>query len=186
MTSFISDGDTVLDKDDNCPDVAGAVENKGCPWPDTDNDGVLDKDDDCPTVFGLKELKGCPRAVVVKAAEQKILEKAFSSLQFATGNDIIKKISYPSLNELATLMKKHATDWTLKLSGHTDNEGKPEANMILSEKRAKAVEKYLVSKGVNDEKIITEWFGQTQPIGTNDTPAGRQKNRRVEMKVIYK
>jgi outer membrane protein OmpA-like peptidoglycan-associated protein len=180
------DGDTVLDKEDACPDVAGPVENKGCPWPDTDGDGVLDKDDDCPTVAGLAELKGCPRAVVVKAAEQKILEKAFSSLQFATGNDIIKKVSYPSLNELAALMKKHTADWTLKLSGHTDNEGKPEANMILSEKRAKAVMKYLVGKGVNPDKIITEWFGQTQPIETNDTPAGRQKNRRVEMKVIYK
>ncbi len=180
------DGDKIIDKDDACPDVAGPAENKGCPWPDTDGDGVLDKDDDCPTVAGLVELKGCPRAVVVKPAEQKILEKAFSSLQFATGNDIIKKVSYPSLNQLATLMKSHAKDWTLRLSGHTDNEGKPEANMVLSEKRAKAVKKYLVSKGVKEEKIIPEWFGQTQPIAPNDTPAGRQKNRRVEMKVLYK
>ena len=179
------DGDTVLDKDDACPSVPGVIENKGCPWPDTDNDGVLDKDDDCPAVAGVKELKGCP-PVEIKAAEKKILEKAFSSLQFATGNDVIKAISFPSLNELAKLMKQHTDDWTLKLSGHTDNQGKPEANMLLSEKRAKAVKKYLVSKGVKEDKILTEWFGQTQPIESNDKEAGRQKNRRVEMKVLYK
>ena len=179
------DGDGVLDKDDTCPDVAGMAENKGCPWPDTDNDGVLDKDDACPTVPGTKELKGCP-PVEIKAEEKKILEKAFSSLQFALGNDVIKKTSYPSLNQLADLMKQHADDWTLKLSGHTDNQGNPEANMLLSEKRAKAVKKYLVSKGVKEDKIITEWFGQTQPIESNDKEAGRAKNRRVEMKILYK
>lgn len=180
------DGDTVLDKDDECPEVAGAVENKGCPWPDTDKDGVVDREDDCPTTPGLKELKGCPPAPVLKAEEQKILEKAFASLEFATGKDIIKKVSYASLNELAGLMKQHATDWTLKLSGHTDNQGDAAKNMILSEKRAKAVKKYLVAKGVKADKVLTEWFGQTVPIADNTNEAGRQKNRRVEMKVEYK
>lgn len=179
------DGDGVLDKDDACPEVAGPAENKGCPWPDTDKDGVVDREDDCPTTPGLKELKGCPPAPVLKAEEQKILEKAFASLEFATGKDIIKKVSYPSLNELAGLMKQHS-DWTLKLSGHTDNQGDAAKNMILSEKRSKAVKKYLMSKGVKADRIITEWFGQTVPIADNATEAGRQKNRRVEMKVEYK
>ena len=179
------DGDTVLDKDDNCPDVVGAVENKGCPWPDTDKDGVVDREDDCPTTPGLKELKGCPPAPVLKVEEQKILEKAFASLEFATGKDIIKKVSFASLNELAGLMKQHA-DWKLKLSGHTDNQGDAAKNMMLSEKRAKAVKKYLVSKGVKADAIIAEWFGQTVPIADNGSEAGRQKNRRVEMKVEFK
>ncbi len=180
------DGDTVLDKDDECPEVVGAVENKGCPWPDTDKDGVVDREDDCPTTAGLKELKGCPPAPVLKVEEQKILERAFSSLEFATGKDIIKKTSLPSLNDLAKLMKQHAADWTLKLSGHTDNQGDAAKNLLLSEKRAKAVKKYLVSKGVAADKVIAEWFGQTVPIADNTTPEGRQKNRRVEMKVEYK
>lgn len=179
------DGDTVLDKDDQCPEIVGSVENKGCPWPDTDKDGVVDREDDCPTTPGLKELKGCPPAPVLKAEEQKILEKAFSSLEFATGKDIIKTVSYKSLNELAGLMKQHAADWTLKLSGHTDNQGDAAKNMLLSEKRAKAVKKYLVSKGVKADKVIAEWFGQTVPIADNNTPEGRQKNRRVEMKVQF-
>ncbi|MGZ3885678.1 MAG: OmpA family protein, partial [Bacteroidia bacterium] len=180
------DGDTVLDKDDKCPDVAGPVENKGCPWPDTDKDGIVDKDDACPTVAGVKEYKGCPPPPPMKAAEAKILERAFKSLEFATAKDIIKPKSFPSLNDLAKLLKQHEKDWTLKLSGHTDNDGTPEKNMILSEKRAKAVKAYLVKKGANGDKIITEWFGQTQPIADNKTPAGKQKNRRVEMKILFK
>ncbi len=180
------DGDTVLDKDDACPDVAGAVENKGCPWPDTDKDGVVDREDQCPTTPGLVELKGCPPAPVLKVEEQKILEKAFASLEFATGKDIIKPVSLPSLNDLARLMKEHSTDWTLKLSGHTDNQGDAAKNLLLSEKRSKAVKKYLVSKGVLADKVVVEWFGQTVPIADNATAEGRQKNRRVEMKVEYK
>ena len=52
--------DGLYDNEDGCPKVKGPVENKGCPWPDTDGDGVLDKDDACPTVFGTVANKGCP------------------------------------------------------------------------------------------------------------------------------
>jgi outer membrane protein OmpA-like peptidoglycan-associated protein len=134
----------------------------------------------------LKELKGCPPAPVLKAEEQKILEKAFASLEFASGKDIIKTTSFASLNELAGLMKLHATDWTLDLAGHTDNQGDAAKNMLLSEKRTKAVKKYLVTKGVKADRVMTKWFGQTVPIADNTTEAGRQKNRRVEMKVVFK
>ncbi len=54
------DKDGTFDKDDKCPDVSGPTQNKGCPYPDKDNDGVLDKDDKCPDVAGVKENKGCP------------------------------------------------------------------------------------------------------------------------------
>ncbi len=180
------DGDTVLDKEDGCPDVAGPVENKGCPWPDSDKDGIIDKDDKCPTVAGTKQYQGCPPPPPIKAAELKIIERAFKSLEFATGKDIIVAKSLPSLNELAKLLKQHEKDWTLKLSGHTDNQGGADANMTLSEKRANAVKRYLVKKSAKADAIITEWFGQTMPIDSNDNPKGRQKNRRVEMKILFK
>lgn len=183
------DADKVLDLDDACPDVAGPAENKGCPWPDTDSDGILDKDDSCKTVAGVPQFLGCPPPPPppppMKAAEKRILEKAFASLEFATGKDVILAKSFPSLNALAKLLIEHKDDWTLKLSGHTDNQGDPEKNMLLSEKRAKAVENYLVKKGAFEDKIEVEWFGQTQPIADNATAKGRQKNRRVEMKIIY-
>lgn len=180
------DGDGIVDSEDECPSEAGPVENKGCPYLDVDKDGILDKDDVCPTVPGVAQYKGCPPPPPVKPSEQKIIEKAFASLEFATAKDVIKPKSYPSLNALAKLLVEHKNDWTLKLSGHTDNEGKEEKNMALSEKRAKAVKNYLVKKGAIDGQILTEWFGQTQPIADNATPAGRQKNRRVEMKIIFK
>lgn len=180
------DGDTVLDKDDACPDVAGPVENKGCPWPDSDMDGIVDKDDACPTIAGTAEYKGCPPPPPMKPAEEKILERAFSSLEFATAKDIIKPVSFASLNDLAKLMVEHNNDWKLLLSGHTDNDGDPDKNMLLSEKRSKAVMKYLVKKGVKAENIIVEWYGQTKPIADNSTKEGKQKNRRVEMKVQFK
>lgn len=180
------DGDGILDSQDECPSEPGPAENRGCPYLDQDKDGILDKDDVCPTVAGVAQYRGCPPPPPVKPSEQKIIEKAFASLEFATAKDVIKPKSYPSLNALAKLLAEHKNDWTLKLSGHTDNEGSPEKNMLLSEKRAKAVKAYLVKKGAVDAQILTEWFGQTQPIADNATPAGRQKNRRVEMKVIFK
>jgi outer membrane protein OmpA-like peptidoglycan-associated protein len=122
----------------------------------------------------------------MKEAEKKILEKAFSSLEFATAKDIIKPKSFPSLNDLAKLVAQHKTDWKLTLSGHTDNQGDADKNMQLSEKRSKAVKAYLVKKGVPEDIIIAEWYGQTVPIADNNTPEGRQKNRRVEMKVTFK
>ncbi|NML69218.1 VWA domain-containing protein [Chryseobacterium sp. RP-3-3] len=64
-----TDGDGVLDKDDACPTVAGPPENNGCPWPDTDGDGILDKDDACPTVPGMPEYNGCPKPKSLVAME---------------------------------------------------------------------------------------------------------------------
>jgi outer membrane protein OmpA-like peptidoglycan-associated protein len=121
--------------------------------------------------------------IQLQKEEEEILKKAFSNLEFETGKDIIKKESYAALDELAELMKKKPT-WKLKLSGHTDNQGAPAANLKLSEKRAKAVKNYLMKKGIKEDRFKVEWFGQTKPIADNKTPEGRQKNRRVEMKII--
>jgi outer membrane protein OmpA-like peptidoglycan-associated protein len=57
--------------------------------------------------------------------------------------------------------------------------------MLLSKKRAEAVKAYLVSQGIDATRLITQYFGETKPIASNDTPEGRQKNRRVEMKVVF-
>ncbi len=176
-----TDKDGLIDKDDECPYLAGPLKNKGCPYQDTDNDGVLDKDDDCPTVAGPVDNKGCPK---LAKEEEEILKTAFENLEFNTGNAIIKEVSYPSLNELAELLIKKK-NWKLQISGHTDNVGDAQKNLVLSKQRAEAVKAYLVSKGVEASRLNTLFFGETQPIATNDTPEGRQKNRRVEMTVIF-
>jgi Ca-activated chloride channel family protein len=84
-----TDGDGIIDKDDACPTVAGPAENNGCPWPDTDGDGILDKDDACPTVPGMPEYNGCPKAMTMMAME---VESSYSISDEAYHNDIKKSV----------------------------------------------------------------------------------------------
>lgn len=203
-----SDGDGVKDNEDHCPGVKGPVENFGCPYsdadqdgipdkddecpslpgttvfrgcPDTDSDGISDKYDQCPTIAGIAANNGCPE---IKKEEQEVINKAFANLEFETGKSIIKTTSLASLDELAALLIKKP-EFKLLLSGHTDNVGKPEKNMELSKSRTLAVQTYLTGKGVDKAKIRTEWFGQNKPIAENTTAEGRQRNRRVEMNIVF-
>ncbi len=176
-----TDKDGIVDALDNCPTVAGPKENVGCPWVDSDKDGILDKDDKCPSIFGVAENNGCPK---IEVAAQQILKQAFDNLEFNSGNAIIKKTSNASLDKLAGLLVKNPM-WKLEITGHTDDQGDDKVNMVLSQKRAEAVKAYLVSKGVSADKLRTFYFGETKPIAPNDTEAGRQKNRRVEMTVAF-
>lgn len=175
------DQDGVLDKDDACIDAPGPAENKGCPYLDTDGDGVLDKDDQCVKTPGPADNHGCPK---LEQKEEEIIKRAFDNLEFDTNKDIIRSTSFPSLDELAALLKSKPS-YGLRLAGHTDNVGDDAKNMQLSHDRAQAVKNYLVSKGASADAIIVEYYGETKPIATNDTPEGRQKNRRVEMSIIF-
>ena len=74
-------------------------------------------------------------------------------------------------------------DLKLEIDGFTDNKGTPQYNMTLSDKRAKAVRDFLVSQGVGIDAVTTKGFGQSNPVATNATAAGRQQNRRVELVV---
>ncbi|TXH58559.1 MAG: OmpA family protein [Bacteroidia bacterium] len=177
-----TDGDGLLDKDDECPNLAGPLKNKGCPFQDTDNDGVLDKDDECPSTPGPVENKGCPK---IEKEVEEILQTAFDNLEFETAKDIIKDASKPSLLELAKVLVKKPT-WGLQISGHTDNVGDDQKNMILSKKRAEAVKNFMINEGIDASRLNVLYFGETMPIADNNTPEGRQKNRRVEMKIIFK
>jgi outer membrane protein OmpA-like peptidoglycan-associated protein len=177
-----TDKDGLIDKDDACPNLAGSILNKGCPDEDSDNDGLSDKDDECPGTAGPISNKGCP---IIEAAVQEIIQTAFDNLEFETGKDIIKQVSLPSLNALAEVFTKKP-EWNLQISGHTDNVGDDQKNLILSQKRAEAVKNHLTSRGLDAKRFYVLYFGETMPIESNDTPEGRQKNRRVEMKIIFK
>jgi outer membrane protein OmpA-like peptidoglycan-associated protein len=174
-----------LDKDDKCPYIAGPVENDGCPYSDTDEDGILDKDDDCPTVAGVPSTEegknGCPE---IEEEVKEILQTAFDNLEFETARDKIKEESIPSLTDLADVLVKRP-EWKLQIAGHTDNVGDAQSNLILSKKRAESVKRFMVSKGIDENRLNVLFFGETQPIGDNNTAEGRQKNRRVEMTIIF-
>jgi outer membrane protein OmpA-like peptidoglycan-associated protein len=80
-----------------------------------------------------------------------------------------------------SLVLKEFDKTLLEVAGHTDNTGSAAYNQTLSEKRASTVAQYLTGQGVRSDRIITVGAGETHPIASNDTPEGRQANRRVEL-----
>ncbi|HET7551264.1 MAG TPA: OmpA family protein [Gemmatimonadaceae bacterium] len=106
---------------------------------------------------------------------------ATQGIFFATGSAELAGESTPTLKEIGQMLKDHA-DLSLTIEGHTDNTGSPEANQTLSEKRAAAVKAYLVSTfGIAESRLEAKGFGASKPAASNDTPEGRQQNRRVEL-----
>jgi len=118
-----------------------------------------------------------------KPEEAKILKDAYDNLVFEFNKDVIKPTSYPFLDEVVSVLREEP-NWTLKLEGHTDNVGKEDYNLKLSKKRAESVKKYIESKGIMPSRITADGFGSTKPITDNTTEEGREKNRRVEFKII--
>ena len=121
--------------------------------------------------------------VQLKDDEKELMRTAFNNLEFQSGKDIIVATSYTGLDKVGELLISHPT-WKLRISGHTDNVGKRDANMKLSKKRAEAVKKYLNSKGLPDSRFEVLAFGPDRPIYPNDTKEGQAKNRRVEMMIV--
>ncbi len=173
-----TDGDGINDEQDKCITEKGVARYQGCPVPDTDKDGVNDEEDKCPTIAGPATNFGCP--IIPQVVVDKI-NYAAKNILFATGSAKLLPKSFKSLNEVAKIM---ADDKTLQLDidGHTDSQGKPEKNQVLSDNRAASVKAYLASKGVEESRMTSTGHGQDMPVADNKTAAGRTKNRRVEMK----
>jgi outer membrane protein OmpA-like peptidoglycan-associated protein len=133
--------------------------------------------------FYYEKIAYAPIKIELMEEEEEILKAAFDNLEFKTGKAIIKESSFSSLEELAKLLIIKP-EWRILITGHTDSQGKASSNLKLSKKRAKSVAILLVLNDVLKDRIDTEWFGETKPIADNKTKAGRQKNRRVEMKIL--
>lgn len=105
------------------------------------------------------------------------------TINFEHGKAEIDPHSTDLLDAVAEIMKRNDSITRLSIEGHTDTTGEPAANQPLSEARAQAVLQYLESKGIDPKRLEARGFGHSRPIDTNDTEAGRAKNRRVEFKV---
>ena len=179
-----SDGDGVPDWRDECPrtrkEAIGHVDAKGCDL-DSDHDGVPDWQDECPHTPGIKENKGCPE---VKREIRQLLKKAMQGIEFETARATIRPSSYSLLDEIAQQFIENPS-FIIEVQGHTDNTGKADKNMTLSQDRANAVRDYLIGKGVPAERMTARGYGQDKPIADNSTKAGRAKNRRVEFDITF-
>src|SRR5690606_9830966 len=106
---------------------------------------------------------------------------ATQGILFDTGSDRLRPESTPTLEEIGEMMRAHP-DLRLRIEGHTDNVGNSGFNQTLSEKRAAAVKAFLEKEyGIKGDRLEAQGFGDTRPVASNDTPEGRQSNRRVEL-----
>lgn len=109
---------------------------------------------------------------------------AINDINFDTAKSTIKSESKPYLDEFADFLIE--TNLCVEIKGHTDNTGKEDFNMQLSKNRALAVKAYLEGRGVPADHITYSYYGETQPLDSNETPEGRTRNRRVEFELIKK
>ncbi|MDB5273105.1 MAG: hypothetical protein JWO58_1472, partial [Chitinophagaceae bacterium] len=105
------------------------------------------------------------------------------TLQFERGKAELLEASYGELDKLAEFMKENPT-MEIEISGHTDNQGDPKLNVELSENRVKATTDYLISKGIDKNRIKGKGYGGSKPIASNSREETRKLNRRVEMTII--
>lgn len=128
-----------------------------------------------------KELAGS--GVQVQRQGDTINLNMLGGITFDSAKTNIKPTFTPVLDDIANVMVKYP-ETKIEVQGHTDSIGDNNTNLSLSQLRAQSVTSYLTAKGVDSNRIRSVGFGETMPIASNDTAEGREKNRRVEIKII--
>ena len=200
-----SDADGVLDKDDKCKDIAGDVENEGCPWPDDDNDGVNNKEDACPEEAGTASNNGCP--IVDSdgdgvADEQDtcpkepgtasangcpnypkmamdLIQNKESVILFNANVSAVGSEFEAVISNIFSMLTKYP-HINLQIAGFASSEGGKTFNQKISLERAESVKAGLIQLGVEASRLKSLGFGEDNPTDSNATPTGGAKNRRVE------
>jgi len=171
-----SDGDGVTDDKDQCPGTpAGeAVDANGCEL-DDDGDGVVNRLDECP---------GTPEGTPVDKRGCKIEgDYVLEGVNFESNSDRLLPSANAVLDDVTETLLKYP-QITFAIGGHTDSDGAAEYNQGLSTRRAQTVFDYLANKGVAENRMSVQGFGESQPIAENTTSAGKAQNRRVVLSVI--
>jgi outer membrane protein OmpA-like peptidoglycan-associated protein len=105
------------------------------------------------------------------------------NVNFDSGKSSLRAESFKSLNELVDYLKLKPK-MVIEIAGHTDNIGNSEVNLKLSQERANTVKAYLLKKGIPASRVKAQGYGDNEPISSNDTPEGRQQNRRTEVRIL--
>lgn len=128
----------------------------------------------------LSRLQGQVSGLKAQQTERGWVLTLHSDLLFDSGTAVLKPASQRAIENLAGFMRKYA-DRDIAIEGFTDAEGSESVNLRLSEARAAAVKRALVSRGVEPSRIDSRGYGPAFPVASNETPTGRQLNRRVEI-----
>jgi len=129
-----------------------------------------------------EELKKVPGMQNVQVNEKEQTINAALQILFNVNSDEIKSGEAKKLDDLAAVFAKYPENIVV-IEGHTDSDGSEEYNQKLSERRAKSVENHLKGKNINIASLSSVGYGESRPIASNDTPAGKSANRRVELKI---
>ncbi|MBO0360639.1 OmpA family protein [Hymenobacter sp. BT186] len=191
-----TDNDGVTDANDNCLDTpaGAAVDANGCSVAtattqanpdsaqttatatDTDGDGTPNATDRCPNDAGPATNHGCPE---IKARDRQRLRQATLFIGFERNQATLLPSSYATLDTIAQILTQYP-NYSLSIAGHTDSQGSAAYNLRLSQERAAAARRYLLSKGSADTRVELRGYGSSHPLADNATEAGRIRNRRVE------
>ncbi len=164
-----SDGDLINDNLDNCPMIIGYVEQKGCPIP-------LEASIVHDTIIQTKEVV-------------RIIEKGQSytpyGINFKSGKAEIEVESELILDGVVKWLRENPTI-IVEVRGHTDAQGSPEHNLLLSQRRAESVRNYLVKEGIDPTRLSAKGLGKSVPVGDNNSEKGKAQNRRIEFYIKNK
>lgn len=141
---------------------------------DADGDGIVDGKDQCPnTPSGTRvDGEGCPLGDVVE----------LDGVTFELDSDRLRPDAKTILDAVAEVMKRYP-EMLIEVAGHTDSLGSDAYNQQLSQQRAEAVRQYLVDTGISGNRMTAVGYGESEPVDSNDTADGRERNRRVEMRI---
>ena len=186
-----NDQDGILDADDQCADEAEDMDafqdEDGCPELDNDGDGFPDDADGCPmdaeTVNEVDDFDGCPDFAPVHTELTGDRLRFVKKLPFAENTPILVGTAHDPLREVATLLGFNS-QWRIRIEAHTDNRGDQQKLMALSAQQAKAVYDFLLTAGVAPERMALEGIGPANPLTTNRTKSGRERNRRIEIVIV--
>ncbi|NNC71694.1 MAG: OmpA family protein [Sphingomonadaceae bacterium] len=120
---------------------------------------------------------------VVREGDNLYLQMPGSVAEFDVDSSAIRPIFQNTLDEISQTLTAYPETY-IDVYGHTDSDGSDAYNQSLSERRAASVSTYLQGRGVQRQRIATQGFGESQPIASNATAAGKQQNRRVEIRIV--
>lgn len=186
-----SDGDGILDPVDKCPKVKedGLPPNPkdGCPNLDADGDGIPIPQDKCPnkpeTKNGYQDEDGCPdKKPLVQIVGTKV--QINQKIMFAKNSAKIESESMPVVDAVADILKKNADIELVEVGGYASKEGSAYYNRSLTQRRVDSVVKALTDKGVTRDRLLAQGYGFYCRLDASGTETGREKNRRVEFKIL--